>query len=248
MEAIIVAGAAASAALQREGIEYIPLLKVGGQTILERTALALHDGGDCSRVHIITRAELPLPDYPWVNRLPYSGKPISDLLEQLDSICNSEHVLLSAGDIPLLSADSISQLQRAASARNADVVYPVVRREEMEAAFPGSKRTYRHMDGVTVTGGNVFRIRRSWLSGNREWLQNLFARRKNPLALAGLLGVDFLLRVLTGTASISYAEKRLSRAIRASVHAPVIPCPDIAADLDKIEDLETFRPYLDPWN
>jgi len=247
VEAIIVAGAAAPESLQREGIEYIPLLRIKGLTIFERTALALHDGGGCSRVHIITRPELPLPDYPWVNRLPYSGRPISDLLEQLDSICQSEHVLLSAGDIPLLSADSVASLQRAAAERNADVVYPVVRREEMEAAFPGSKRTYRRMDGVTVTGGNVFRIRRSWLTGNREWLQELFARRKNPLALAGLLGLDFLLRVVTGTASLGYAEKRLSRAFRASVHAPVIPCPDLAADLDKLEDLDTFRPYLDPW-
>jgi hypothetical protein len=247
VEAIIVAGAAAPEALQREGIEFIPLLKIGGRTIFERTALALHDGGGCSRVHIITRAELPLPDYPWINRLPYSGKPISDMLDQLDSICQSEFVLLSAGDIPLLSAESVATLQRVATERNADVVYPVVARADMEAAFPGSKRTYRRMDSVTVTGGNVFRIRRSWLSGNRDWLQELFARRKNPLALAGLLGVDFLLRVLTGTASLSYAETRLGQAIRASVHAPVIPCPDLAADLDKLEDLETFRRWLDPW-
>ncbi len=247
MEAIIVAGSAAPAELRAEGIEFIPLLKVGGRTIMERIATALHEGGECTTVHVITQESIPLPDFPWINRLPYSGRPISDLLEQLDSICSSEHVLLSAGDIPLLSVDSVRSLMRAAEKRDADVVYPVVSRSDMEAKFPGSKRTYRRMDSVTVTGGNVFRIRRSWLSGNREWLQKLFANRKNPLALASLLGWDFLFRVALGTASLSYAEGRLSKAIRASVHAPVIPCPDLAADMDKLEDLETFRPWLDPW-
>ena len=248
MEAIIVAGAEASPALQEQGVHFIPLLKVGGITIMERIAVALHDGGGCSRVHVITREDIPLPDYPWINRLPYSGRPISDLLEKLDTITSSEHVLLSAGDIPLLSADSIRTMLQAAGGRNADVVYPVVRREDMERMFPGGKRTYRRMETVTVTGGNVFRIRREWLAGNREWLQSLFANRKNPLALASLLGLDFLLRVMTGTASLSYAEGRLSRAIRASVHAPVVDCPELAADLDKVEDLETFRSWLDPWD
>lgn len=247
MEAIIVAGSAAPRELQDEGIEFIPLLKVNGRTVMERIACALHDGGGCSSVHVITREDIPLPDYPWLKRLPYSGRPISDLLEKLDSICSSEHVLLSAGDIPLLSAESVRKMLEAAALRDADVVYPVVSREDMEDMFPGSKRTYRRMDSVTVTGGNVFRVRRSWLAGNREWLQKLFANRKNPLALANLLGLDFLFRVATGTASLSYAEQRLSRAIRASVHAPVLPCPDLAADLDKLEDLETFEPWLDPW-
>lgn len=247
MEAIIIAGSAAPDSLREQGVEFIPLLKVGGRTILDRIATALHEGGGCSTVHIITREDIPLPQYGWVNRLPYSGRPISDLLERLDSITRSEHVLLSAGDIPLLSPESVAGLVQAAARRDADVVYPVVSREEMERMFPGSKRTYRRMDSVTVTGGNVFRIRREWLASNREWLQKLFANRKNPLALASLLGLDFLLRVMTGTASLSYAEARLSRAIRASVHAPVVPYPELAADLDKLEDLETFRPWLDPW-
>ncbi|MCB1216640.1 nucleotidyltransferase family protein [bacterium] len=248
MEAIIVAGAEASPALQEQGVRFIPALRVGGRTVMERIADALHEGGGCSRVHVITREDVPLPERPWINRLPYSGRPISDLLEKLDTITSSEHVLLSAGDIPLLSAESIAAMLQAAATRDADVVYPIVAREEMERMFPGSKRTYRRMETVTVTGGNVFRIRRAWLAGNREWLQKLFANRKNPLALANLLGLDFLLRVMTGSASLAYAEARLSRAIRASVHAPLIPHPEIAADLDKLEDLETFRPWLDPWD
>src|SRR5690606_7072962 len=117
-----------------------------GITIMERIAVALHDGGGCSRVHVITREDIPLPHYPWINRLPYSGRPISDLLEKLDTITESEHVLLSAGDIPLLSAQSVSMLLQAAAARDADVVYPVVLRENMERMFPGSKRTYRRME------------------------------------------------------------------------------------------------------
>ena len=248
MEAIIIAGAQAPAELQALGIDYIPLLKVGGRTVFDQIALSLREGAGCSRVYIITPDDLPLPDYDWVERLPYSGKPISDMLEKLDSICTSEHVLLSAGDIPLITADAVSALCRAAEERDADVVYPVVARETMEKHFPGSNRTYRRMDGVTVTGGNIFRIRRTWLSENRQWLMDLFARRKNPLALASLLGLDFFVRVLTGTASMAYAEDRLGKAIRASVHAPILDYPELAMDLDKLDDLECMRDRLDPWD
>jgi hypothetical protein len=31
------------------------------------------------------------------------------------------------------------------------------------------------------------------------------------------------------------------------LRAVILPFPELAVDLDKLADLETFRPYLDPW-
>ena len=45
---------------------------------------------------------------------------------------------------------------------------------------------------------------------------------------------------------MDYIERHLSRVLKGKLRAAVIPYPELAVDLDKQADLETFASYLDP--
>ena len=99
---------------------------------------------------------------------------------------------------------------------------------------------------MTVTGGNIFWLSRRWLIENAELLRKLFANRKNLLVLMGMFGFWFFLRLLTGQADLRYLEKHLGHVVNARLRAAPLPYPELAVDLDKEADLDTFMPYLDP--
>lgn len=246
MEGLVAAGALAPEGLQQRGVARIPLLSVSGETILARVCRCLIEGGGCERVHVLAPEAVPLPELPQVSRAPYSGAIIDDLLACLEARVESEQVLLASGDMPLLTVEAVAALGGFARTADADVVYPVVAQMVMEQRFPGGKRTYARLGGTRYTGGNVFALRRSWILGQGALLKRLFARRKDPVGLARLFGLLFVLRLLLGLLTLEHVERHLSRVLKGKLRAAVLPYAELAADLDKVADLETFAPYLDP--
>jgi hypothetical protein len=149
--------------------------------------------------------------------------------------------------MPLLTPETVAALRDFALSAEADVVYPVVEKPSVEARFPGSKRTYVKLGGRAVTGGNIFWLNREWTAKRGALLRQLFERRKDPVGLARAFGLGFVLRLLCGWLDLPYLERHLSRILDGKLRAVVLPYPELAVDLDKLADLETFRPYLDPW-
>ncbi len=247
MDGIVAAGALAPAALREQGIERIPLLRVAGESILARTCRCLQAGGGCERVHILAPEAVPLPAGPGISRALYSGAIVDDFLACVESSCQGEAVLLASGDMPLLTPEALAAVCQFAQAQGADVVYPAVERACIEQRFPGSKRTYVKLGRVTVTGGNVFWLSRSWIAQRAPLLRQLFAQRKNVLGLARVFGIAFLIRLLCGLVDVPYLERHLSQVLHGKLRAALLPHAELAADLDKPADLETFRPYLDAW-
>jgi hypothetical protein len=228
------------------GIERVPLLCVEGETILSRTCRQLLAGG-CTTVHVLAPDEVALPECADVRRALYSGAVIEDLLACVATATQGDSVLVSGGDMPLLSSEAVTALLAAGRDHEVDVVYPIVDRTAIERRFPGSRRTYLRLRDGLFTGGNVFWVRREWLLGQGPLLRELFDQRKNVLALARRFGLLFFLRVLTGWASLRYLEHHLGHVVGGRLCAAVLPYPEIAADLDKAADLETFAGFLDQW-
>jgi GTP:adenosylcobinamide-phosphate guanylyltransferase len=247
MDGIVLAGAKARADLARLGIERVPLLGVGGVSILERTCRALLDAG-CSAVHVLAPEELPLPKLEGVCRADYTGDVIGDMFKCLEQSATAEYVVLSSADMPLVSAPAMHELVLAGRESGADVVYPAVARTALERRFPGTKRTYLRLGGLVVTGGNAMWLRREWLLAHQGLIGRLFEKRKSIPALARFFGVVFLLRIMLGWASIAYVERYLGRLLQGRLKAAVLRKWELGMDLDKLADLETLRDYIDPWN
>lgn len=243
MQGIVCAGGTTPPALQALGVDRIPLIEVGGETILARTLRSLRDGGGCSALHVLAPRELPLPDWPGVAHAPYSGRLVSDGIALIRTLHDSEWLLVASGDCPFLTPEAIGELAERGRALGADFVYPVVPRERMEEQFPGGKRTYRRFREGEFTGGNVFLVRQRYIVDAEPWLTTLFARRKNPLAMGQVFGIGFLWQLVTGRAPLPLIEQRVSRALRGEFRALVSSHPGIAVDIDKAADYALLKAH-----
>lgn len=245
MLAIVAAGGVPGEKLRARGVTRIPLLTIGGETLLSRICHCLLTGGGSQSVVVLAPEDVPLPAQPAVSRGKYTGHIVDDVIE-CAAAADATAILIASADMPLITPEAISALVEFGRQRQADVLYPVVDQEVIEARFPGTKRTYLKLRELTVSGGNVFWVNRNWLVGNAPLLRKLFDNRKNLLGLMGMFGLWFFLRLITRQADLPYLEQHLGRVVNAKVHAVRLPYAELAVDLDKESDLDLFTKYLDP--
>lgn len=246
MYGLVAAGGVANAELRARGIERVPMLTVGGEPLLSRTCRQLLRGG-CSSVLVLAPAEVDVPDSPGIRRAQYTQALIDDLLHCVAADVDDEFLLLCGSDMPLLSSEAVAAVVEAGQRSQADVVFPIVDRATMEARFAGSHRTYLRLRDGVYTAGNIIWVNREWLLGQGDLIRELFEQRKNVVALARRFGLAFCLRVMVGWANLRYLERHIGRIVNGELHAAIVPYPEIAADLDKAADLETFAGSLDQW-
>ena len=154
-----------------------------------------------------------------------------------------KRVMIITADIPFITARMISDLLQAAP--DAGLVYPVVRREECEAAYPGVKRTYARLKDGVFTGGNLFLLDASLVDLFLPRLRQVLAARKQPLKLAALIGPLVLLRLLTGQLSIGQLQERVGSILGIRARALITPHAAVGTDIDREEDLELARQMLE---
>jgi molybdopterin-guanine dinucleotide biosynthesis protein A len=245
MLGILCAGGLASKRLREAGVERVPLLYCGDETILERSCRVLLEAG-CTEVAVLAPEEVPLPALPGVVRAAHSGELIPSLIACAKSFGGEDAALLSSADLPLISVEGCRAVARAGEESGADLVYPVFSRADTEARFGKAKRTYAKLGGVEYTGGNVFYARLSWLTRQEELLTKLFAMRKSPPGLARIFGLSFLLGLLTGRLTLAGLEERLGKIVGGKLNAAPLPYVELGMDVDKPEDLEALRDFVSP--
>jgi CTP:molybdopterin cytidylyltransferase MocA len=156
----------------------------------------------------------------------------------------SRLTLVSAADIPLITAEVVDGLVAICLELGGDAFYPVASRETMEAKFPGTKRTYATLREGTLTGGNLFVVDGEVLAQVAPQAKALIAGRKNPLKMAGSLGIGFIFRLLLGRLTISALETFVGGKFGFKARAVIVPWAEIGIDVDKPEDLDLVKAYL----
>ena len=153
----------------------------------------------------------------------------------------AEHLLLITSDLPLITAKAIDDFVRRSLGSGAEVCYPIIPKDSCERRFPGGRRTYVRLREGTFTGGNAVLTTRIFLERSQALIARLYAARKNPLKLAALFGIPFILGLLTGRLTIPQLEARASAIISGQVAAIISHYPELGFDVDKVEDLELAR-------
>lgn len=147
------------------------------------------------------------------------------------------HLLFITGDIPLITAEAIEDYLQASLNSGASLTYPIIPKECSEGLVPGAKRTYVHIRDGIFTGGNVVFTQSDFLTNKQTLIQSLYQARKNPLKLAGILGVTTIFRLLIGTLTLSYLEAVATRIMGAPIRAIITRHAEIGFDVDKVADL-----------
>jgi GTP:adenosylcobinamide-phosphate guanylyltransferase len=180
--------------------------------------------------------------------LPNEGSMLGNIKSGLSKVLEinpaSEYLLIVSSDIPTITAEMVDWVTDAAMQTQDDVYYNVIQREVMEARFPGSKRTYTHLKGMDVCGGDM-NVMRTSVSGDDELWNKIIASRKNVLKQASLIGWWTLILLMLRQIDLQSAVKRVAKRIHLTGRAIVCPYAEVGMDVDKPHQLEIVRADLE---
>ena len=163
--------------------------------------------------------------------LPDSGGILENLASALPH--TQGRVLVSSADLPHLTQEAVEYIL--SHDPKAALVYTIVPKEAVEARFPGSRRTYARLKEGVFTGGNLLILEGALFERALPLAQRVVALRKNPLALARLVGLDILFLYLLGRLSLRHLEARAERILGLTARALVVPYAEVGVDLDRPE-------------
>ena len=161
------------------------------------------------------------------------------------SAVSSSQLLLCTCDIPLVTKETWREFLRRADEKKLEAAYSIVRRDTVEKQFPGGKRTYATLTEGTFTGGNAFLLPRAQLPELKTVIEASYQARKNPLAIARILGTGFVIKAVLKKLSILDLERKMSQVLRCRAGAVEMSDAAIAFDVDKPEDYELAQSTLE---
>lgn len=244
---------------------YEALIEINGRPMIAYVLDALRQAPSVGRIGVVGPvAELRgVPEMEGVELIA----PVGGLLDNLErgarvlqgengdaggKAASGGRLLCVTSDIPLLTPAAVEDfLERcrtrdAASARpgGLDAFYPMVNRAATRARFPGGRRTYVHLREGVFTGGNCVLLSPALLLKQRAIFDQAVALRKDPVRMARLLGLGFILKFLLRRLSAADIERVV--ADKLGIHGAVIETPyaEIGFDVDKPDDLELARRML----
>ena len=227
------------------------LIRMNGKTMLEMVAAACAgsryvDGLIVTGLDEAEVAGLELPSLLTV--LPDQGRLIANvkagLQWWLDQGRPGSELLLTTGDIPLVTPAIVDAFVEQCRPFDRLVYYNLVTKETLDAKFPGSRRTFVRLRDAEVAGGDMLLVQRAVTESDESLWEALTDARKHAWRLSLLAGPLTLLRLLTHRLTVAQIEKVASRVARAPVRVLLSPYAELAMDADKANQVELLRRYL----
>lgn len=221
------------------------LLPVAGRPLVEWVVDAFTHAELVNEVAVVMPTAEGLG--PWVDRvgkLVVSDRSFMDnVLAGVSAFRVDRPVLVATGDIPLATPDAIDEFVSESLATGADFVYPLISKYDLEAAFPGSDRTYFRLKSGMYTGGNIMLTNPVLIPAVRELGQRLFEKRKSPIGILRIAGVGFVAKFVAGRLEpVDLADK--IEQLLGGIGAAVTAHASLAMDVDKPSDLALVEGLL----
>ncbi len=243
--ALVLAGSRGEAdpVASSEGVSEKALVEIGGRPMLARVITALREAG-AERIAVAV-----------------SPGPVETLAATLDceplAACAGPSESASAGfahlGAPMLLTTADHALLRPEWVREfltrispeADVSVLLARRDVVQAAAPGTRRTYLRFSDGDWSGCNLFYFARPQAQAAFALWRAVEADRKRPWRIVRRLGPGLLLRYVLGRLSLAEAMAHLGRL--AGLRVEIVPASDglAAVDVDKPDDLVLVRRIVD---
>ena len=241
MKALILAGSrpGTDPLAAQAGVDHKALIRVGGDTLLGRVAAAVRGAG----IDAVAVSTGPGPVEAaalaqGLDVVPVAAGPSGSVRLALARL--GTPLLVTTADHALLEHAWIEAFV-AAVPPGADVAILLARRGTIEAALPGSRRTYLRFADGAWSGCNLFLLTTPHAVAALDLWGIVEADRKRPWRIVRRFGWGMLVRYLLGRLTLAEAVARLGRI--AGVTAAVVESPFglAAVDVDTIDDLRAVR-------
>jgi len=249
IDALVLAGSPNDGPLRScSPARYEALIPIRGKLMVEYVVEALRQCKRIDRVVIVGPREELAANLKLNSRecvVDHGGDLTENVLRGLKCLPGAERVLLVTSDIPLINSQAIDNFLDLCSEEEADLYYPIVRREVVERRYAASMRTYVQLKDGVYTGGNIFLFNPGVVEDCMPRGQKLVDARKSPLKLCRLVGFIFLIKFLMKNVSLQEAQKKVSRLLGIKGRVVVSMYPEVGVDVDKPSDLELVNKLLD---
>ncbi|MGE5553433.1 MAG: NTP transferase domain-containing protein [Betaproteobacteria bacterium] len=241
LDAVVLAGADNHGSLAAcTDTPYEAMIDIQGRPMVEYVVDALRRSENVDRIAVVGPEHVLAPILAGkVYQVVQSGHSIvENLIIGIEMLQPTGKIMVVSADIPLLTTAAIDDFVKQCASREADIYYPLCRKERNEAKYPGMRRTYVALREGVFTGGNIFILNPSMVIKWRREIERAVAVRKSPIGMAKLLGFRLMVKFLLRTLSVREAEERVAKVLGCPVAAIETAYPEIGVDVDKPSDLE----------
>ncbi|MCX6381776.1 MAG: nucleotidyltransferase family protein [Armatimonadetes bacterium] len=223
------------------GVESKALIQWGERTILQRTLETFRALEGVNRVTVIGGGEVleQAREYGVEGVVQEGSSGPENIFRGLEWLRAQENpaerVVIATTDLPFLSPAAVAHFLNACR-DEVHIGVPVIWGKTFDARFPGTVSEYVPLKEGQVTVGCVFQISPEALFRARKQIETLFEARKNIFAMARAVGMGTILRLLTRQLAVRHIEDRCQKAIGCSGYAVMDAHPELAYDIDTIED------------
>ena len=221
------------------GASHKALIRLQGQTLLARVTAALKAAG-AGRIAVVSshpdvRAEAGRLGVETVDEAAGPSLSVKAGAGRLGApllVTTADHALLDPVWVERFLADVPPDV---------DVAALVAARATVEAAAPGTQRTWLKLADGHWSGCNLFYLASDRALGVVDLWRRVEAERKRPWKMAQILGFGMLVRYATGRLKLKDAAAQLGRL--AGVRAAIVETPYglASVDVDKPADLDLVR-------
>lgn len=225
-----------------EGVAHKALAEADGVRLLERVAVALRDAGvERIAVSADAPAVAALARQLGLEVIAPAAGPAQSVALGLATL--GAPLLVTTADHALLAPDWVRDFL-ADTPPGSDVAVLLARRELVEAAAPGSRRTWLRFADGQWSGCNLFLLATPRAEAALALWRRVESERKRPWRLAARIGFGTLAQYLLGRLGLGEAVARLGR--RNGLVAAVVAARDglAAVDVDRPGDLVQVRAIL----
>jgi GTP:adenosylcobinamide-phosphate guanylyltransferase len=221
------------------GVAHKALIVLEGETLLARVARTLTEAGASEiAVSVSDEAVATHARSLGLRVLNAAAGPSLSVRQGIEAL--GTPLLVTTADHALLQTEWITRF-RADTPAGADVAALLARQDVIEAAAPGTKRTYLRFADGAWSGCNLFQFTSARSVAALDLWAQVEADRKRPWRIVRRLGMGTLLRYLLGRLTLVQAVAHLGRLAGLDAAAVASPFGLAAVDVDKPEDLDLVR-------
>ncbi len=229
---------------QKPSIEWILSAISSGIQLAKNTYPQLH----CNTIVVGTKA---LRNSAWDKyidtfvEVPEDNKLSQNVREGFFPV-NGDYTIVLTGDIPCIEGGMIQELvHQCQKEAPFDLAVPLIRKEDVEKTYPGSKRTYGKIQEGHVKIANCFFIKTSVIPKIEEMMDSFIENRKNLVKLVFSFGLIPLFKLFVSKSiSIPQLETVFTKTFHLHAKGFFTSYPQLAVDIDKQSDIQDIENYF----
>lgn len=220
------------------GVDYKPLLPIGGEPMLLRPLRALLEAKGMGEVRILTqepeRLRAVVPADPRVSVEP-SDETIAATVQRICADPATRFPLLvTTADHALLTPAMVEEFLGGSA--GSDLAIGFVSRSNMLTRFPDAQRTWLRVGKERYSGANLFALRTARARIGIDRWRSIEQDRKKGWRVMLQMGLPIFLGAVLRVRDLDASARGLSRSLGIGIKGVVLSDPTAAIDVDKPAD------------